>query len=54
MASLGMGQSSSVMLDQNIQMTITDSKVKRVSKRAPSIFPDVPLQMYLLMVNWKT
>lgn len=44
-----MGQSSSVMLDQNTQTMTTESRVKSVSKRAPSILPLVPLHMYLLM-----
>ena len=48
-----MGQSSSVMLDQNIHIITTDNSVKKVSKRAPLIFPFVPEQMYLLMAYWK-
>lgn len=38
----GMGQSSSVMLDQKTQIMMTDKRVKRVSKSAPSILPLVP------------
>ena len=49
----GIGQSSSVMLDQNTQIITTESRVNSVSKRAPSIFPCVPLQIYLLMTYWK-
>lgn len=37
----GTGQSSSVMLDQKIQIRTMERRVKRVSKRAPSILPDV-------------
>lgn len=43
------GQSSSVMDDQKIQIITTDSSVKSVSKSAPSILPLVPLQMCELM-----
>lgn len=39
------GQSSSVMLDQKTQTMTTDSNVKRVSNKAPLIFPLVPRQM---------
>ena len=41
----GIGQSSSVILDQNTHIMITESKVKSVSNKAPLIFPLVPLQM---------
>lgn len=41
----GVGQSSSVMLDQNIQIMTTESRVKSVWKSDPSIFPLVPSQM---------
>ena len=44
----GIGQSSSVMLDQKIQTVMTERRVKSVSKRAPSILPLVPLQMCML------
>ena len=49
----GIGQSSSVMLDQKIHKVTTERKVKRVSKSAPSILPLVPLQMCVLMTYWK-
>lgn len=45
----GIGQSSSVMLDQKTQSMTTDKRVKRVWKRAPSILPSVPLQRCVLM-----
>lgn len=41
----GIGQSSSVIDDQNTQFITTAAKVKKVSKSAPSILPLVPLQM---------
>ena len=49
----GMGQSSSVMLDQKIQTMIIDSNVNNISKREPLILPFVPEQMYLLTTYWK-
>ena len=49
----GIGQSSSVMLDQNVHTIMTDSSVKNVSKRAPLILPWVPEHMYLLTTYWK-
>lgn len=49
----GIGQSSSVMLDQNIQINTTAMRVKNVSKRPPLILPFVPLQMCTLMTYWK-
>jgi hypothetical protein len=49
----GMGQSSSVMLDQKIHTMIMDSRVNRISKREPLILPCVPEQMYLLTTYWK-
>ena len=39
---VGIGQSSSVMLDQKTHIMTTDSSVKNVSKRAPSILWLVP------------
>jgi len=48
-----MGQSSSVMLDQNTQIITTDRRVKRVENRPPLILPSVPLQMWTLMTYWK-
>lgn len=45
----GMGQSSSVMLDQKTQIMATDNSVKRVSKKPPFIAPLLPLQMWTLM-----
>jgi hypothetical protein len=44
----GIGQSSSVMLDQKIQIVTTERRVKSVSKSAPLILPLVPLQMCTL------
>lgn len=44
----GSGQSSSVMLDQNIHTMITDRRVKRVSKRAPLIFRSDAVQRWVL------
>ena len=38
----GIGQSSSVMLDQNTHIIMTESRVKSVSNSAPSILPLVP------------
>lgn len=38
----GIGQSSSVMLDQNTHSMTTERRVKSVSKSAPSILPSVP------------
>ncbi len=48
-----MGQSSSVMLDQKTHIITIDSKVKSVSKNAPSILPLVPWQMWVLITYWK-
>ena len=39
---VGIGQSSSVILDQKTHIMMTDKRVKNVSKRAPSILPLVP------------
>jgi hypothetical protein len=50
----GIGQSSSVILDQNIHTITTASSVKRVSNMPPLIFPFVLLQMWTLMTYWKT
>lgn len=41
----GIGQSSSVILDQKAQIRMTATSVKNVSKRPPLIAPLVPLQM---------
>lgn len=49
----GIGQSSSVMLDQKTQMVTTERRVKRVSNMPPLILPEVPLQMWTLMTYWK-
>lgn len=49
----GMGQSSSVMLDQKTQIMMTAARVKRVSKKPPLIAPFEPLQMCTLMTYWK-
>ena len=48
-----MGQSSSVMLDQNAHIAATASNVKKVSKRPPFIAPFVPVQMCTLTTYWK-
>jgi len=50
----GIGQSSSVILDQKTQIMITDRRVKSVSKRPPLMAPFVPVQMWTLMTYWKT
>jgi len=42
------------MLDQKIQIAMTESSVKRVSKRPPLIAPFVPVQMWTLTTYWKT
>ena len=44
-ATVGIGQSSSVMLDQNTQIITTASRVNSVSNKPPLILPLVPLQM---------
>jgi hypothetical protein len=44
-ATAGIGQSSSVILDQNIHTITTASNVKREEKRPPLILPEVPVQM---------
>jgi hypothetical protein len=49
----GVGQSSSVMLDQKIQRTSTESNVKSTSNMPPLILPLVPLQMCTDATNWK-
>jgi hypothetical protein len=49
----GIGQSSSVMLDQNTHTMTTASSVKSVSNSPPLIFPLDPLQMCTLMTYWK-
>jgi hypothetical protein len=48
-----MGQSSSVMLDQNTQTMTTASSVKSDSNRPPLILPSVPWQMCTLITYWK-
>ena len=50
----GTGQSSSVMLDQKIQIMTTARRVKRVAKRPPLMAPEVPVQMWGLAMYWKT
>lgn len=52
-ATAGIGQSSSVMLDQNTHTITTASNVKSDSNRPPLILPSVPLQMWTLMTYWK-
>jgi hypothetical protein len=52
-ATAGIGQSSSVMLDQNSQMTATAKSVNSVSNRPPLILPSVPSHMCTLMTYWK-
>lgn len=47
------GQSSSVMLDQNSHIVTTARRVKSVSNSPPLIFPFVPLQMCTLITYWK-
>lgn len=47
------GQSSSVMLDQNTQVMITASRVNKISNKPPLILPCTPLQMCTEMTNWK-
>lgn len=49
----GIGQSSSVILDQNTQMVTTERRVNRVSNMPPLILPLVPLQMWTLATYWK-
>jgi hypothetical protein len=49
-----MGQSSSVMLDQNTQTMTTASRVKSDSNSPPLILPSVPSQMCTLITYWKT
>lgn len=49
----GMGQSSSVILDQKSQIMATAKSVKNVSNMPPLIAPFVPLQMCTLMTYWK-
>ncbi len=48
-----MGQSSSVMLDQNCHMQTTEKSVKSVSNMPPLIAPFVLEQMCTLMAYWK-
>lgn len=50
---VGIGQSSSVILDQKTHIMTTDRSVNNVSKRAPSILPWVPWQMWVLITYWK-
>jgi hypothetical protein len=52
-AEVGIGQSSSVMLDQKTQIMMTDSRVKRVEKKPPLMAPFEPLQMCTLITYWK-
>jgi len=40
------------MDDQYTHVMTTARRVKRVSKRAPSIFPEVPLQMRVEIAYW--
>ena len=47
------GQSSSVIDDQNTQMDTTASNVNKVSKKAPLIFPLVGLQICTETTYWK-
>lgn len=47
------GQSSSVMLDQNTQIVTTARSVNNVSNRPPLILPLVPSQIWTLMTYWK-
>jgi len=49
----GIGQSSSVILDQKTHIMTTASKVKSVSNRPPLIAPFVPVQMCTLATYWK-
>jgi hypothetical protein len=49
----GMGQSSSVMLDQKTQIMMTESMVKRVEKKPPLMAPLEPLQICTLITYWK-
>lgn len=49
----GIGQSSSVMLDQKTQIMITARRVKRVEKKPPLMAPFEPLQMCTLITYWK-
>ena len=49
---VGIGQSSSVILDQKTQIMMTEKRVKSVSKKAPSILPLVPLHMCVLITYW--
>ena len=50
---VGIGQSSSVILDQKTHIITTDNNVNNVSKSAPSILPWVPWQMWVLITYWK-
>ena len=52
-AEVGMGQSSSVMLDQKTQIIMTESRVKRVEKKPPLMAPLAPVQMCTLITYWK-
>jgi hypothetical protein len=47
------GQSSSVMLDQNTHIMITERRVKSVSNMPPLILPCTPWQMCTETTNWK-
>lgn len=49
----GIGQSSSVMLDQKTQMVTTAARLKSDENKPPFIAPFVPLQIYTEMTNWK-
>jgi hypothetical protein len=49
-ATVGIGQSSSVMLDQNTQTITTASKVKSDSNSPPLILPFVPVQICTLII----
>jgi hypothetical protein len=53
-ATVGIGQSSSVMLDQNTHTITTASSVKRDEKRPPLILPEVPVHMWTLTTYWNT
>lgn len=49
----GIGQSSSVMLDQKTQIMMTAKRVNRVSKKPPLMAPFEPVHMCTLMTYWK-
>lgn len=52
-AEVGIGQSSSVMLDQKTQIITTERRVNKVEKKPPLIAPFEPLQMCTLITYWK-